>query len=804
MLAPIDNNSLRFLELVLPNGGHYIAALKRPAGKGFARSVFALTLQDLWNTIEAADRDGFETYHACASFKEALNDPQGTPDGQKRLGRTKQNIFGARAFWLDIDCGVNKPYLDQDKAGDALAAFCQALKLPRPVVVTSGAGLHVYWPLVEALDRETWEKYAKGLKVLCVKHALQVDHARTADISSVLRTPGTHNRKSGKPLEVKCDPRCLEQPSAPLDRFAIFLEAAPQAVTCVEGKPPSQVRGIPALAGPVPEHIANRRRTSMLSDAIGGIVVRVPAYGAQIANRCAQLRVLRDNMGRVPEPHWYAALGVLAFCEDGKALGHDWSSGYEGYSFEETQDRLNRAADLRGPTTCAHFQSINPSGCEGCSHRGVMKSPIVLGRQPAMSPKIVGRGDVVGEIASLPAWDLTKDGALKAKSYINAAKALAELGIKCRHDIFHDLKIVEGDAVGNYGPELSDPLCRAVRDLIIQRYKSDPGIDNVQQALERACEANQFDPVQDYLSSLLWDGTPRLDRWLSTYMGADDNNLNRAQGRLVLVAAVRRARRPGAKFDQIMVFEGPEGTGKSSAIALLAGEGNFSDQTILNVDDNKQMELLRGVWLYECSELGGISKSEVDHVKAFASRTEDRGRPAYARHVVKRPRRCVIFATTNNDRYLKSQTGDRRFWPVRTGRVDLDLLRRDRDQLFAEAAHFEAQSVSLMLPSHLWGVARIEQEKRQEADPWEDALVSVKGEVCPATDPASPDGQEERIATQQLLCGFLQLEIGRTTDRDAKRLSYCMRRLGWSGPKPMRLGGKTTKGYWRPVTLHPK
>ena len=98
-----------------------------------------------------------------------------------------------------------------------------------------------------------------------------------------------------------------------------------------------------------------------------------------------------------------------------------------------------------------------------------------------------------------------------------------------------------------------------------------------------------------------------------------------------------------------------------------------------------------------------------------------------------------------------------------------------------------------MLPSRLWDVARMEQEKRQEADPWEDALACIKGEVCPAADAASPDGQEERIATQQLLCGFLHLEIGRTTDRDAKRLSYCMRRLGWLGPKPLRIGGKPTK-----------
>ena len=268
---------------------------------------------------------------------------------------------------------------------------------------------------------------------------------------------------------------------------------------------------------------------------------------------------------------------------------------------------------------------------------------------------------------------------------------------------------------------------RAVSDPIIQRYKADPGIDNVQQALERACEANRFDPVLDYLNSLVWDGTPRLDRWLSTYMGADDTDLNRAQGRLVLIAAVRRVRRPGSSSIRSWCSKGRK---------VRASPVQSRCSPVKGISPIRRSSTSMTTSRWNCCEASGCmsvpslrrSKSEVDHVKAFASRTEDRGRPAYGRHVVKRPRRCVVFATTNNDRYLKSQTGDRRFWPVRTGRVDLDLLRRDRDQLFAEAAHLEAMGASLVLPSRLWDVARMEQEKRQEADPWEDALACIKGE----------------------------------------------------------------------------
>src|SRR5262249_10158766 len=261
--------------------------------------------------------------------------------------------------------------------------------------------------------------------------------------------------------------------------------------------------------------------------------------------------------------------------------------------------------------------------------------------------------------------------------------------------------------------------------------------------------------------TLRWDGRQRIAGWLVTHLGADDTPLNREIGRLALVAAVRRVREPGCKFDQIIVLEGVEGTNKSTAIELMAGKENFSDQTILGLDDRTQMERFKGKWLYEIADLSGMPKSEVDAVKAFASRTADRARAAYGRYVTEQPRRCVFFATTNNERYLKSQTGNRRFWPVRTDRIDIDALRRDRDQLWAEAAHVEASGATLVLPEHLWAIARAEQEKREEQDPWDDFLTDTKGENCPASDDTAGGGYEERVASAHLLQFNLGLEPGR-------------------------------------------
>jgi hypothetical protein len=139
-----------------------------------------------------------------------VNDPQGTPRGQRRLGRTKRNAFGARAFWLDLDVGEDKPYATINDAIKALAEFCRTLKLPTPIIVFSGSGLHVYWPLRETLERQVWERYANGLKALCERHGLHADPSRTADISSVLRTPGTYNRKRQPVQLVECAPDSLD------------------------------------------------------------------------------------------------------------------------------------------------------------------------------------------------------------------------------------------------------------------------------------------------------------------------------------------------------------------------------------------------------------------------------------------------------------------------------------------------------------------------------------------------------------------------------------------------------------------
>jgi hypothetical protein len=392
-----------------------------------------------------------------------------------------------------------------------------------------------------------------------------------------------------------------------------------------------------------------------------------------------------------------------------------------------------------------------------------------------------------------PEWpDWNKDGTLK-RTYSNARIAIMALGIVCSYDEFHDRMLVAGKEINQWAGELSDAVNVILRQMIVDQFDFDPGKDNIADATTELCLENRFDPIVDYLEGLDWD-TPRLGTWLINYLGAEDTPLNRAIGKLTLIAAVHRARKPGCKFDYIPVLEGPEGTMKSTSIVVLAGVENFSDQTILTASDKEQQELVRGIWVYEIAELTGMKKTEVEKIKAFASRTHDRARPAYGRRRIDAPRRCIFMATTNEDEYLKSDTGNRRFWPVETSTIDIDALRRDRDQLWAEAAEVEAGGIALLLPEELWGEASAAQDERRQHDPWDDLLANSKGEIYPTKDGLA---QQEWIKLTELLIR-LEIKPDSASPELYKRLKKVMKRLGWTKGRHYFGGETQERGYWRP------
>ncbi|MCK0172063.1 hypothetical protein MWU53_13430 [Aliiroseovarius sp. S1123] len=387
--------------------------------------------------------------------------------------------------------------------------------------------------------------------------------------------------------------------------------------------------------------------------------------------------------------------------------------------------------------------------------------------------------------------DVYNNGRPKA-SFHNALTGLYRLEVTFEHDAFKNRKKIGGHFHNAFHGDVTDDAAAMLRRHFLETFGFDPGKGHLYDAIQVVCLEHTFHPIRDYLKNLEWDGVPRLDTWLSKYLGAEDSAYVRAVGKMMLVAAVRRVRQPGCKFDFMIVLEAKQGVGKSTAIAILAGEDNFSDQNLMALDDKAQMEALEGVWLYEVAELDGMSRAEVSKVKAFISRTEDRGRPAYARFKESWPRQCILIGTTNEDFYLKDTTGNRRFLPVKTYSIDLDALRRDRDQLWAEAAEQEASGASISLAEELWQTAAEIQAERMQADPWLDTLAHVEGIVR--------DGME-RVSTEFLFSdAHLGIPPAHRQAFHPKRIAAVMRELGWNGPKKVRVnaGDKPVRGYERP------
>lgn len=365
--------------------------------------------------------------------------------------------------------------------------------------------------------------------------------------------------------------------------------------------------------------------------------------------------------------------------------------------------------------------------------------------------------------------DLDKNGQPKATA-TNAALAIEGLGVSCRKDVFHEKMLVGGHVIEKWAGDLSDDAIQMLRRITKSSYGFDPGERNCRDASVQLCLENQFNPVVEYLGGLTWDGVRRIDTWMPILMGAPKTALVDAIGRLMLIAAVRRARKPGTKFDQIIVLEGKEGTGKSTAVKILAGEENFSDQNILAASDREQQEAFCGVWIHEIAELAGMRRTDVEKIKQFASRTEDRARPAYGRIRVDMKRRGIFVATTNEDSYLKSETGNRRFWPVVTGEVHLEGLRFHRDQLWAEAAYEESQGASIALDTALWKVAAQEQADRVDGDGWQELFERVI---------ATKKGIETFTLTDVLTDGAMGLNASQLNQTAMNRAAKIMHKIGF-------------------------
>lgn len=266
--------------------------------------------------------------------------------------RTKHNVQALKSFWLDIDCGPDKDYPTQAEGLTALRDFCKNVGLPKPILVNSGRGLHVYWTLEEAITREEWEPVAKRLKEVCKTQGLRVDN-NCFEVARILRVPGTMNFKGAEPVPVVVM-SVAEPVTCNLIRETLGVKEQPVAA-------PRSGRGLSPLA-------------QQVQDSIQNSFTRIMQRGD---NGCAQLNSCYEQRAELSEPRWFDALSVAKFCKDKDKAVHKLSADHPDYDPDKTEQKLKH---ILGPHTCEVFENNNPGGCAGCPHKGKIKSPIVLGK----------------------------------------------------------------------------------------------------------------------------------------------------------------------------------------------------------------------------------------------------------------------------------------------------------------------------------------------------------------------------------------------------------------------------------------
>lgn len=290
--------------------------------------------------------------------------------------------------------------------------------------------------------------------------------------------------------------------------------------------------------------------------------------------------------------------------------------------------------------------------------------------------------------------------------------------------------------------------------------------ETVRDALNARAKENAFHPLRDYLGGLKWDGQKRLNVWMTTRLGAELSEYTAAVGKMFFISMVARIIEPGVKCDYMVVLEGIQGAMKSAACAVIGGEW-FSDN-LPDVSGGKDVsQHLRGKWLIEVGEMHAMNRTESAQLKAFITRQIERYRPSYGRFEVVEPRQCIFIGTTNQEAYLRDETGGRRFWPVKVGAIDIDGLIDDRDQLFAEAVHLYRLGEPWW-PDRVFEQKHIkpQQDSRYEADAWQELISSYLT-------------TQSKVTVGQVAKEAIYIEAARIGTADQRRIAAIMERLGW-------------------------
>jgi hypothetical protein len=337
-------DTLSFLQRVLPTVGIYVATVINTDRR---RQGYFDSIEELAKAVQTLDAAGNNTYYALSSFKE-------------KGSRKQDNVLLTKSIAFDVDCGDDKPYATWMDGLKALGQFVIDTQLPKPMVVHSGRGLHAYWVLSEELEPARWQPLAQGMKDLAAAHQFQIDPAVPADAARVLRPIGTHNLKNNAVVRLLLDSSGVAQITDIQKRVGVSSTAIMRTSLL---------------------QLPHTPKSKLSQDLV--VQQDFPPVKAEIVQaKCAQIRWATTKQEEVPEPLWYAVIGVAAFCEDSDNTALQWSKDHPEFDAKETLRKLHQwQAQATGPSTCKKFEQERPIGCRGCKFKGRITAPTQLGVQ---------------------------------------------------------------------------------------------------------------------------------------------------------------------------------------------------------------------------------------------------------------------------------------------------------------------------------------------------------------------------------------------------------------------------------------
>lgn len=800
----------RYIELLFPDAPDdaWLVVSWLHAPRDFRSRWFLMA--DHFDAIKfIADASQFHNTYVALG----LRNPQ-CHDTDGKRGKI-EDVFALGGLWIELDHNAGIHSAKNLPSEQDLQRFIAELPFSFSLTINSGGGIHGYllfkelWILDTSEERERavslLRRFQRTIQLRAAEQGWHVDS--TADLARVLRPLGTWNYKSDTPRPVE------------------LLDERPIRYNPTDISEEAWLVTIEDMYTPAPHNENN-----------GGFP---PAILKPIGQGCAWLRHCLDDAKTLPEPEWYAMLGIVARCKDGAEIAHQWSLSYPGYDEADTNKKIEHALTDAGPRTCHGIRyDLNANEhCQACQHWGKIKSPIVLGmtKSTPLDPfGIPGVAPISNGIThTAPSWRKQRDPAedtdwykeevepYRNKKDIIEANDTTICAFLRNHPAW--MGKLWWDDMGNKpmfeDKELSDYLITKIGADFGKRHLLPIRTDRtLARCLATCCYEHRRDPLQEYLDAIPgWDGVPRLESWYIDCAGAVNTAYNRFISRMLPVSMIARAYEPGCLYRNVIVFEGPEEYRKSSFVSALVPKKQWHLSLTASFESKDVPMLIQGIWIAELTELDSMSRTTETRLKSFISDTEDAYVPKWSLFRIAPRRRTIFIGTTNDSDWIDSATGGTRWWPAPVYHpIDVETFVAIREQLYAEAKiwHGDHKHNWWEVPGDVQGQARQERDQRRRASVYESDLdvwltvgrfeyAKEREKRAASIDPfehTRPFPFIEPVihetSWQEIASGFLRLDTPEKW-KDVglqKQISKALKTLGWK-QKPLKRQGKTIRGW---------